>query len=828
MEKPSYEHLEQRVKELEEILAGVEKNGKALRESEEKYRILFEQAHDSIFIFDPEARLILECNENAARRLGYTRDQLLGMTVDDIAAPMAVERMNKIIKELKEKGSVVFEHIHLHKSGKEIPVEISSRMISYGDKKVFQSFVRDITKLKKAREVLEIDVRERTAELAAANQELNREINERKQVEEALKQSEERFRAIADYTYDWENWIDPEGKLTWTNPAVERITGYTLEEYLNHPDRIGLVVVEEDRERVRDLIEKGLKQRISGNDIPFRILRKDGTIRWVAESFQPIYGADGRHLGLRTSIRDISERKKAEIELQEREEQYKRLVKGIPGMFYLFSDKRGGIFYSQSVESVLGYPISHLYENPQLWNLSIHPDDQEKVNKAIGNFSAGEDFELEYRIKDASGNWHWFYDRSIGRRIVENEVIIEGLALDTTDRKKAEQEQEELLNQLRELQRLDALGTLAGGIAHDFNNILAAIIGYTELASYKLPPGNPALADLDEVLRAANRAKDLTGRILAFSRQGSQERRPLQIHPVIKEVLKLLRATIPTTIRICENIASDCGMVLADPTQIHQVMMNLGTNAYHAMRDRCGILEVSLESVEIADNVNQGLKMEPGKYIKLEVSDTGHGMSHAVLERIFDPYFTTKKKGEGTGLGLAVVHGIVKSHNGCITVSSEPGVGTTFRIYLPCIDAYEDATAAAAGEPMPEGQEHILFVDDEEVLVHLGRKVLKRLGYSVTALTCSKEALQTFQTQPEIFDLVITDMNMPQMTGAQLACELMKIRPGIPIILVTGFSELIDKKTAKELGFRGYVMKPILMRELAAVIRKVLTEKAND
>jgi PAS domain S-box-containing protein len=527
--------------------------------------------------------------------------------------------------------------------------------------------------------------------------------------------------------------------------------------------------------------------------------------------------------------REINERKKTEMELQESESQYKRLVEGIPGMLYLFSDKRGGIFYSSSVETVLGYPISNLYQNPELWSLSIHPDDREKVKEAVKNFPGGEDFDLEYRIKDASGNWHWFHDRSIGRRTGEGEIILEGLALDITGKKKAEQEQEKLLDQLREAQKIEAIGTLAGGIAHDFNNILAAIIGYTELTMDEIPGENTAFANMKEVLRAGNRAKNLIKQILAFSRQGTRERKPLRIDIVIKEALKLLRATIPTTIQIRENIAPDPGTILADPTQIHQVMMNLGTNAYHAMRDDGGILGVTLKPVETAaGDVIQGIEMLPGKYIELEISDTGHGMNRAVLARIFDPYFTTKKKGEGTGLGLAVVHGIVKSHNGYITASSKPGTGTRFRIYLPCIDSYEDKTEIITAEPIPGGREHILFVDDEEPLVHMSRETLEKLGYRVTARTSSREALQAFQKQPGIFDLVITDMTMPQMTGVQLARKLVEIKPGIPIILITGFSEAIDENKARKLGFREYVMKPILTRELAKTIRKVLDPKARD
>ncbi|MDQ1354374.1 MAG: two-component system, cell cycle sensor histidine kinase and response regulator CckA [Acidobacteriota bacterium] len=389
--------------------------------------------------------------------------------------------------------------------------------------------------------------------------------------------------------------------------------------------------------------------------------------------------------------REIKERQHSEEALRQSSAQYKHLVENIPAILYLYSTKRGGIFYSPQVEAVLKYTVSHLYEHPHLWNQSIHPDDKDQVQKAISNFSMGKNFELVYRIKDAFGQWHWFHDHSTGRLVEGDDIIIEGLALDITEKKKAEEEREQLMNELRRAKKMEAIGTLAGGIAHDFNNILAAIIGYSELAQCKLSPDSEAISDLDEVLKASNRAKELVKQILTFSRHGVWEKKPIQIHRAVTAAVQLLRAIIPTNIQILQEIEPACEnhTVLGDPNQVHQLIMNLGTNAYQAMQSletgASAILKVTLTYLEIQTvTINEGVKIEPGKYIKIQVSDTGHGIDPEIIERIYDPYFTTRGIGEGSGLGLSVVHGIVKRHKGYITVDSQPGKGSTFSIYFPC------------------------------------------------------------------------------------------------------------------------------------------------
>ena len=390
-------------------------------------------------------------------------------------------------------------------------------------------------------------------------------------------------------------------------------------------------------------------------------------------------------------------------------------------------------------------------------------------------------------------------------------------------------EQKRLQTQLQQAQKMEAIGTLAGGIAHDFNNILGAIIGYTEISLYhEIPEGNPARNSMAQVLKAGLRAKNLVQQILTFSRQKEQEIKYIKITSIVKEVIKLLRATLPTTIEISRKITAKSDIILGEPTQIHQVMMNLCTNAGHAMRRNGGILEITLENIPIADSPlaiveseKAKIALDSGLCLKLSVSDTGHGMERSVLERIYEPYYTTKTMKEGTGFGLAVIHGIVKSLGGKMDVKSEPGKGSVFNIFIPVAEVEVESEIEATG-PVSTGNEHILFVDDEEALLDVEKHLLETQGYKVTTKSSAIEALDTFRTQPGEFDLVITDMTMPNMTGDELARELMKIRPDVPIILCTGFSEFITEEMARSMGIRCFIMKPFVTHKIARTIRRVL------
>jgi len=386
---------------------------------------------------------------------------------------------------------------------------------------------------------------------------------------------------------------------------------------------------------------------------------------------------------------------------------------------------------------------------------------------------------------------------------------------DTTDFKKME-------TQLQQAQKMEAIGTLAGGIAHDFNNILFPISGYTEMLLLDTPGDSPLRHGLSEILAGAKRAGELVSQILTFSRQKEHELKPLKVEIIVKEALKLIRSSLPTTIEILQNVNKDLGLVMADPTQIHQIFMNLTTNAYHAMEEAGGNLNVTLKEVELGAGELIDSTMDPGSYVCLTVADTGMGMDQSVIDRIFDPYFTTKEEGKGTGLGLAVVHGIVKSHGGHISVYSEPGKGTEIKVYLPVIQTQAETAEGKTPLPIEKGNESVLLVDDREEIVSLAKEMLCKLGYHVTARTSSIEALEAFRANPHNFDLVITDLTMPNMTGDKLAQKLMAIRPDIPVILCTGFSEKMSEEKAEAIGIKAFLMKPIVMIDLAKTIREVL------
>ncbi len=404
----------------------------------------------------------------------------------------------------------------------------------------------------------------------------------------------------------------------------------------------------------------------------------------------------------------------------------------------------------------------------------------------------------------------------------KNKIGILSLWHDITDRKKSEETRNRLENQLRHSQKMEAIGTLASGISHDFNNILSAIIGFSELAVANIEKGTELYSDIHEVLRAGHRARELVKRILTFSRQKEEEKKPVQMVAIVNEAIKFLRASLPANIEIRQLIDKNLSNIWADASQMHQVAMNLCTNAAYSMREKSGVLELCLSEVALDSSfTSRYTGLNPGNYLKMTVRDTGHGMSPEVLERIYEPYYTTKKMNQGTGLGLSVVHGIIQSHGGMISVQSEIGKGTSFEVYIPCIHA-KVITETIGSQPVPTGNERILVVDDEKPITVMLKQMLERLGYRVEIRTNSIEALELFRSRHDMFDLVITDMTMPQMLGEELAAELIRIRPDIPIILCTGFSEKIQDENARNIGVRAVVMKPILRKEMAPLIREIL------
>ena len=515
---------------------------------------------------------------------------------------------------------------------------------------------------------------------------------------------------------------------------------------------------------------------------------------------------------------EIQERERAEMALRESEEKYRLLVEHAGDAIFVAQDQAVKFPNPKALE-LLCYSAEELLSMP--FTDFIHPQDRSLALDLHERRLSGEELpgSSSFRAVNQKGQV-LMVELSAVLITWEGRPATLYFLRDLTN-------QRELETQLRQAQKMEAIGTLAGGIAHDFNNILTAILGYAEILSFlHIEKDSPARPHLDGVLKAASRASDLVQQILAFSRQTEQETKPLLLEPIVGEAVRFLRAVLPATIEIRRVGGGDKARVLADPSQMHQVIMNLCTNAAHAMKDSGGVLGIGLEEIELSSrDVERLLQVAPGPYAKLTVTDTGHGIPRDVLEKIFDPYYTTKKPGEGTGLGLAMVHGIVKSQGGMITVDSEPGKGTTFEVLLPRLTGKVISSTTEADGRLPGGNERILFIDDEESIVEIAKIALETLGYEVVGATNGTEALDTFQSGADEFHLVITDLIMPEMTGIQLAEQLMRAKPGVPIILSSGFGDMRARTEAKARGIREFISKPITLRSLSRIIREVLDQE---
>ncbi len=507
----------------------------------------------------------------------------------------------------------------------------------------------------------------------------------------------------------------------------------------------------------------------------------------------------------------LADRKQAEDALRESEEHFRLLTEAsFEGI--VIHDKGKILLANDRYYELFGYEPDELAGKDAI-SLTATPDSVRRIRECIAEGNPGP-YEVTGKKKDGT-----IFPMEIWSKMFQYQGQTARMSAirDITEKKKLE-------GQLHHVLKMESIGTLAGGIAHDFNNIIGIILGNTELAMDDVPEWNPARLNLEEILTACLRAKDVVRQLLSFARKTKLEKKPTNILPIVKDSLKLLRSSIPTSIELRQNIAKNVDTILADPTQINQVLINLCTNADHAMPDG-GVIVVTLKNVELdEDTAAQYTDLNPGRYVNLAVSDTGHGISLEEFDRIFDPYFTTKELGKGTGMGLAVVHGIVKGHNGLISVESELGKGTTFSIFFPAVEK-EAVVETETGEELPTGDERILFVDDEESLVKMGQQRLERLGYKVDATTSPVEALELFGSKPDQFDLVITDLTMPKLTGDVLVKEILNIRPDIPVILCTGFSDKIDEKKATAIGAADYIEKPLDKRDFAFIIRKVLDIK---
>ena len=636
---------------------------------------------------------------------------------------------------------------------------------------------------------------------------ISRDITERQQAkEELLKQKHflQKAQEIGKIG-TWELNV-PENKLLWTDENY-RIFGLPLGTALTYEKFLGCVHPDD-----REYVDAEWKASFSGKpyDIEHRLLI-DGKVKWVREKAELAFDEKGECIRGTGFTQDITDRKYSEIKLRESEQKFRNFTEQSFVGFYIIQN---GFFkyVNPKFADIFGYTVDECLDGMHFRQI-VHPDDLATIQEQVRKPENGEIESVQYTFRGVKKNGEIIHVSIYGSSLnYQGRAEAIGTILDITNKLLAEE-------RIAQAQKIESIGNLAGGIAHDFNNILSSIIGFTEFALGEAPKGSQLEDSLQEVYTAGIRAKDLVKQILAFARQSDEKLVPVQPSSIAKEVLKFVRSTIPTSIQIKQDIQSNA-MIMGNATQVHQVLMNLITNAAYAMEDSGGVLDLQLKEVHVeTENAIIGLKS--GDYVEIKVSDTGVGIAPDIIGSIFEPYFTTKGPGEGSGLGLALVYGIVESYGGRIAVDSQLGTGTTFTIYLPVLKSRSAFRENSPGQ-LPFGTERILLVDDEAPIAKMGSRILESLGYQVTTRTSSVEALELFKAKSADFDLVVTDMTMPNMTGDRMAVELMKIRPDIPIILCTGYSKKISDESAAEIGIMALAYKPVVKADLAKTVRKVL------
>jgi PAS domain S-box-containing protein len=687
-------------------------------------------------------------------------------------------------------------------------------------------------------------IRSRERSLQKMNQRLEKEIFEHRDSESALLNSQQELDSILRSTPDVIYRLDTVGRFTFVSDAVRRygvtpdaLIGRPILDFIREDDRDSGRYRLNDR-RTGERSTKGMTIHAFGaycrpqTDNP-RMAEEDPVFLVDAEGLY-VSGDSGFKVfvGTQGIARDITTQRKMESERKESEDRLLLALDVSEAGIWQLDFRSGGVRVDERMYALLGYGELDFADGLKVVKDKTEPEAWDAILKKFKLHVTGKTqmFDHEFKLLCGQGQWKWFHTKAKVVRYDKHnqpETMV-GIIIDTTERKESEAERERLKIKLQQAQKMEAIGTLAGGIAHDFNNILGAIFGYAQLAQMNAG-GNAQLGGyLDNIFKASERAKGLVEQILTFTRQGKSRKVPCDIAVVLKEVVKLIRASIPSTIDIVQQIPCGLGTVIADQTQIHQVLMNLCTNAAHAMEARGGRLSVTLERRQIVENTPAGGEdLAPGRYLQLSVKDTGIGMDKAVVDRIFEPYFTTKAVGEGTGMGLATVHGIVNDHGGRIFVESVGGQGSVFRILFPVLENKAESETRQSVS-YPRGSERILFVDDEELLVEVGVEMLKDLGYDAVGTTHPLQALEKFKSRPQGFDLVITDMTMPGMTGDQLSARIQHCRPDIPIIISSGFSKRMSAERAAALGIRAFLMKPVTVQKLSETIRQVLDEKEHS
>jgi len=768
-----------------------------IRKSEKHYRLLTENATDTIWMMSLDGNFLYH-SPSVEKLRGYTPSEANQITLEQTLTPESMSFVRCIFhdennKPLEKRWADRTVELEIYrKDGTTIWVEASVRAVMDENGNVI------------------------------GLQGSTRNIDERKQAEISLQRSEQKWRNILVNNPQISISLDSDAKIIFANKHFQKLTGWKEEEILGQ-DWIDMFIPEAMREEIRSVFDRIMSQKDALDFLTYEneILTKSGELRHIGWSNVVTKDANGKILDVTCLGVDLTERIHAEQALKEAKEKFQVLVEQSPLGLSLIDQNGYYRYLNPRFVEMFGYTIEQIHSGSDWFNRAF-PDEKYR-NMVIKswitdkqNHGVGESRPRIYIVTCHDGSKKTINFKPVTLRSGDQLVIYEDIS-----------EKTKLEDQLRQAQKMESIGTLAGGIAHDFNNILTPLLGYGEMLKVDLPEASPLQKYVDEIFRATLRAKDLVKQILTFSRQSGHEMMPVRLQQILKEVLNLCRSSIPSDIEIDWNIQDDCGLAMVDAIQIHQIAMNLITNAYHAVESAGGKIAVELKKVEIESGEVISSLLKPGRYALLSVSDTGCGIDPEIVDNIFEPYFTTKEKGKGTGLGLSLVYGIIREHAGDIKVHSELGKGTTFNVYLPLIEEAVEMFKPNPIEMDMKGNERILLVDDEEVIVRLVKQQLERLGYHVTPFIASPDALEALKTDPEAFDLVISDMSMPHMTGDQLAKELIDIRADIPVIMCTGFSERINRKKAAAIGIKGFLMKPVVNSKIAEMVRNVLDASKN-